>query len=751
MNMLLRDIVKLVYLLLFVAFVNSGYSQTIVYKRMDTVVVQQQLGLPLKNPWAGGFNSMQFSEIDLDLDGKEDLVAFDRTGNRLTTFINNHTAGVIDYTYAPEYRDAFPAIHDWVLLRDFNCDGKKDIFTYTSGGFAVYENISTSSLQFKLITSLIYSDYAPDTTSVNMINLYVSSVDLPAIEDIDNDGDLDVLTFNIFGTGVEYHKNYTMERFGTCDSLQFKLKNNCWGYFSESFSSNSVNLHDTCSSNVVDPERSHPKGQSGGDKHSGSCILALDLNNDTVMDIVLGDITYSNMTALINGGTRQAGVITVQDTAFPANYQSTTPINIPIFPAGFYLDINSDKVKDLIASPNTPNAIQNHKGCWLYVNNGTDHAPMFTFQSDAFLQNGMIEMGEGSNPRFFDYDQDGDLDLIIGNYGFYTGPASYSSKLALYENIGTVFQPKFKLISSDFGGLSSINLNTTLNQPTLGICPTFGDLDGDGDEDMIVGDYEGKIHYFKNTPVGGKANFSLSAVNYSGIDVGQYATPQLIDVDLDNLLDLVIGERDGNLNYYQNTGTTSNPSFTLVTNNMGGVDTRLSGEFVGYSHPFLYWNGSQLEMLCGSNSGYLFKYGNIAGNLTGTYTLIDSMYQNIWDGIRSGLFGGDLNNDNIMDFVLGNHSGGCALFSGNLVTQAHQILKNPADIKIFPNPMNNQLHITAPQNVKVTLFDIAGRKLDIQHTGTRITINTVTLPAGTYIVEVSGNNIVLGHYKVIKK
>ncbi|MBK7389494.1 MAG: hypothetical protein IPI23_10650 [Bacteroidetes bacterium] len=52
------------------------------------------------------------------------------------------TPNTVDYVYAPEYAKKFPvSMHDWVLLKDFDCDGKEDIFTYSySGGMTVYRN-----------------------------------------------------------------------------------------------------------------------------------------------------------------------------------------------------------------------------------------------------------------------------------------------------------------------------------------------------------------------------------------------------------------------------------------------------------------------------------------------------------------------------------------------------------------------------------------------------------------------------------
>ena len=47
-----------------------------------------------------------------------------------------------------------------------------------------------------------------------------------SINDIDNDGDMDVITFTNNGTGVEYHQNQSQELGFNCDSLIFKVKSN---------------------------------------------------------------------------------------------------------------------------------------------------------------------------------------------------------------------------------------------------------------------------------------------------------------------------------------------------------------------------------------------------------------------------------------------------------------------------------------------------------------------------------------------
>ena len=162
----------------------KGFSQTN-FSKNDSIIVLNAIGDTLANPWAGGFNSVQFSEIDVDIDGIKDLFVFDRTGHRISVYLNKGIPNKSIYTHAPFYNQFFPKLHDWVLLRDYNCDGKMDIFTYSSGGMAIYRNTSTTSLTFNLETALLYSDYNPDGAP-SLINLYVSSSDIPAIDDIDN-------------------------------------------------------------------------------------------------------------------------------------------------------------------------------------------------------------------------------------------------------------------------------------------------------------------------------------------------------------------------------------------------------------------------------------------------------------------------------------------------------------------------------------------------------------------------------------
>ncbi|MGV3539755.1 MAG: FG-GAP repeat domain-containing protein, partial [Rufibacter sp.] len=138
---------------------------------------------PLQFPWTGGFNSPQLSSIDLNLDGQPDLFVFDRSSQRVTTFLAVQDNGQWRYQFAPQYAEAFPQdLRYFAVLRDFNCDGAPDLFTATNLGIRVYTN--TSAQAGKLAFDLTHPVLFYDGTG----NLLVGAEDMPAITDMDGDG-----------------------------------------------------------------------------------------------------------------------------------------------------------------------------------------------------------------------------------------------------------------------------------------------------------------------------------------------------------------------------------------------------------------------------------------------------------------------------------------------------------------------------------------------------------------------------------
>lgn len=745
---------KIIIFIFFISLFLKPLRSQEYFERNTSVQVFDKMNNQYTHPWVGGFNHVQVSEIDLNLDGTNDLFVFDRSGNKISTFINQAIPSTIAYTYAPEYKDSFPKLHDWVLFRDYNCDGKMDIFTYSTGGAAVYKNISQTTLSFELVTNLVYSDYLPDDSNNNPINLYISSTDIPVIDDIDGDGDLDILTFSILGTYVEYHKNLSKEKFGTCDSLVFELSNKCWGFFAENSFNNSVTLNDTCNYNVSNPQRlalmnaAIEQEANVQKKHSGSTLLSLDLDNNNSKELILGDVSFNNLTALYNADNTldfTASYMNFEDQNFPSNNSSTIAVDMDIFPAGFYIDVNNDNVRDLIVTNNCYSGCENTKGFWLYLNNGINNLPDFVFQKVNFLQEDMIEQGERVHPVFFDYDGDGLQDLIVSNYGKYdkSVPLLYTSYLSLYHNIGTAINPLYKLIDEDFAGISMLNLDLISNKPVLGIYPTFGDLDNDGDKDMIIGDYFGNLHYFTNTAgAGNPANFVISQPKYQSIDVGNFAAPQLVDLNRDGLLDMVIGKENGYFSYYENIGTITVPAFAKTTDSLGRVSSLHPNYYKGNSVPCVIDVAGVYTMFSGSASGNIFKFGNIDGNLSGNFSRLDTNFLKINEGTNSSITMANVNNSLYLDMVVGNQAGGVAFFEGKQPIVSVEEIDVFSNINIYPNPTNSKVNVDLNtielKDARLEVYDIMGKAiLNKQVAQSQVQLDLTSYPNGIFLLKFS--------------
>lgn len=721
--------VKITVLLCF--FSLSFRAQNKVY--WDTIPVFEA-GNRLLSPWAGGLNFCAFSQIDLNFDGKNDIAIFDKisgSGGKLRSFINIGSPGVAKYKHEPKYQNQFPVVQEWVLFFDYNKDGKADLFTYTTGGIKVYKNTGTaSSLSFTLAKSLLTSNYNP-SGSPSIANIYCNPVGLPGITDIDGDGDLDILTYSVFGIKMEYHKNMSKERYGHADSLVYDMVDDCWGDIQES----------TCTvylSQCPYPKMYHDIVDGGVKKvlHAGSCIMCFDRDGDADKDLILGDVSCTDVSYVENGGSSTNAHITDTTKMYPnyPNKASTTTIKMNSFPCTYYLDVDNDGFGDLIASPNSVAGAENYQSVWYYKNTSTTPTVNFSLQKKNLLQEDMIEVGEGSYPVLFDADADGKKDLIIGNLGYYTGNINVS-KLAYYKNIGTTTAPSFSLITRDYQGLSAYGI--------YAMAPTFGDLDNDGDQDLIIGAYDGTLHYFENSAgASNPAVFTTHVGSYKTIDVGNFAFPQIVDVDKNGTLDLLIGSQNGRLAFYSNNGTLTVPSFTLLSASFGGVNVKQAGYVTGYSYPFLFNQAGVSKLLVGSEIGNIYLYDNIDGNLAGAFNRVDTNLYKINEGTRCAPFYEDITGDGLRDLFLGNHAGGVAFFNStnvNLVNVKEQEFTK--QVVVYPNPAKDKLFIAIDDGTyaeaQIKIHDILGKEMLAKNSfNKKIEIDISLFSAGIYFVTV---------------
>ena len=709
----------------------------------------------LSNPWGGGLNFTQFSNFDYDYDGDMDLMLFDRSSNNIRVLVQEDNGGTPYYQTDYYAKDKFPSnLRYRATLVDYDNDGRKDLFTYEVGGIKVYRNIGNivTGLQWELVSNLLYSQYPLVYTNLN-----VSSSDLPAIIDVDFDGDVDILTFHQLGQHMEYHKNQSMELYGIPDSLIFELRNECWGKFSEDPSNNTVLLNDPnapCVGGAIsNPENDKSDPKKGVEVHSGSSILALDYDNSGVLDLVLGDVSFTSLNLLLNGGSfpNSDSPMISQDPFFPSN---TVSADLEFFPGAFYVDVNFDNVRDLLVGVNAEGISADEKSIWFYENIGSDTNPNFMFSGNDYFQYQMIEHGSGSVPVLFDVNEDGLNDLLVANFSHYVPTSNLESRVAYYVNSGTAIAPEYSFIDNDFLNLSQFNYG-------LRIVPTFGDIDNDGDKDMFLGLEDGTLVLYENESIGAGAIFNTAQLYYEDnlnvpIDVGDYAFPQLFDITNDGLLDLVIGNEDGTISFYENSGTATTPVFQLQNSMLGNVDVS-TGSPNGFAAPHFFQADNAINLFIGNRDGSLLYYDSIESNLStgATFNLVGMDFAGINVEGFSSFFIGDVDNDGQHNLFVGQDLGGLFHFTADS-TSSIGIAESELDLEIivYPNPIDEYLVVRSENLLirEISLCDVNGKVVCEKNVeAVEVELNVSQLPSGFYLLDIQLEGEVRLRKKLIKQ
>ncbi len=659
-------------------------------------------------PLTGGFTSPQFSNIDLNRDGVQDMVVFDRDGNVFRSFIYEEAAD--EFRYAPEYNSNFPDARNFVLIRDFNGDGVEDLFTFSHlpgiAGVQVFRGLeSGSQLMFEPVTFSNHRDIIEyENSSGSYTNAYVSSIDLPVLDDVDGDGDIDLLSWEPSGSYIYFYRNMAVERNYTLDSLVFTLSDRCWGKVFESEFSETLILSDNpnaCSQGILDD------GSGAVNlRHAGSTITLRDLTANGLQDILIGDIGSNKITALFNGGTPSSAFGVEQDANFPSSDKS---IDFNRFIATFFLDLNNDGKDEMIAAPNSAGSTRNQNFIWRYDNDLASDTSGFSpqFIQENFLEELTLDLSGHSVPSMADVNQDGLLDLVVGTQGVFKSVGGIEPRLYLFINTGTASQPAFRLEDSDYLSLSNYPGNQ--NQ---GLAPAFGDLDGDGDIDLVVGSFSGGVFYFENQAGSGEPfAFSVPIEGFADIDVGQFSIPQIVDVNGDGLADLIMGERNGNsldgmacgnVNYFQNIGSVGDPQFMAEEDEapntpcLGDVFTRTPTAFTGYSSPQLLPADNGFLLLTGSQSREILLYEG-EGILSNPMNLIEEKLGDLKIGTRTHPRFYDINNDGVYELIVGNSRGGLQMYSTPYLVSGSTSNPNGGigelKVDVYPNPGTDYFYL----------------------------------------------------------
>lgn len=355
---------------------------------------------------------------------------------------------------------------------------------------------------------------------------------------------------------------------------------------------------------------SDPKDLTGDILGSSDHPVFVDLDDDSDLDLVVGLGNGSILYYKNNEGEylRQTG--------------GNNPFNAisGSYAAPAFADIDDDGDPDLLVGQND--------GTVLYYKNDAGVFNNVTGPTNPFDG---IDVGDIAKPVFEDIDGDDDPDLVIG--------AQIGDSLTYFNND----EGTFTQLTGGDNPFSSIGLKSRL-------CPTFSDWDDDGDLDLFVGDKYGVISYFQNDA--GTYNKLTGGDNPANdIDLGDFATPTLVDLDEDGDMDIVAGSlAEDYIHYFENDGGalaekrgTGNPFEGIITD----------------QGPSLHFNDldgdSDLDLLVGVNDT-IFYFENNGDDLV---PVSEEDYP--FDGVTVNDYTNpvlaDIDGDSDLDLIVGDYSG----------------------------------------------------------------------------------------------
>ena len=355
-------------------------------------------------------------------------------------------------------------------------------------------------------------------------------------------------------------------------------------------------------------------------------------------------------------------------TVNPYNLDAAGISNTPTF-----IDIDSDGDFDCFAG------LGNGFTAY-YQNSGTIYFPAFAnWYWNAF---GIYDAGNNARPVFADMDGDGDYDVYVGEAGY---------DIYFLRNIGTIYSPNFNLVSINPGGIANLGPN---------VAPALVDIDDDGDYDLFTGEGFGNIYYYKNLGTIYNAVFSGAFTNPFGLaNVGLSSSPAFTDIDFDGDLDAFIGNQNGDIIFFRNNGTKTDPSFGI-----------------GITNPFGISN-------VGTNAAPYFV---------------------------------DINGDGKEDLFVGSGSGNTYYFLNTTVVNVEDVQNSSfVELKAYPNPVGNMLNISGRNinldQAELSVYSILGEKLNLTTSKytTGASINFSNLAPGLYILVIQ-SDVVNYTTKIIK-
>jgi CO dehydrogenase/acetyl-CoA synthase epsilon subunit len=340
-------------------------------------------------------------------------------------------------------------------------------------------------------------------------------------------------------------------------------------------------------------------------------------------------------------------------------------------------------------------------------------------------------------PAFADLDGDGDQDLMVGTF---SGTFNY------YKNIGSATEPHFTVVQRNPFGLIKLDYYAA---------PAFADLDGDGDLDLLSGNYGGVLIYFENTGSGTSPHFDFpreSPFGLTGPGNSYLSMPVFADMDADGDSDLLMGgafpDYIGRLMYCENTGEPEYPQFAAYQEGMFGLgstymlsapavaDVDGDGDFDLLVSEY-YGNSQYFE---NTGTASFPQFANPADNpfefdLGYTYFAFPTF--------------ADLDGDGDPDLMVAVIGGDLYYFENTSATGLERVGDGPS-IRIYPNPTSDFIRLESSEQIQqVEVLDMHGSQLMMHQFVDEL--NLSDLYPGVYILKIvlpDGSQILR---KVIRK